>query len=29
LVGDVAIGFQARGIAIFRVDQVHGLTLLC
>ena len=26
LVGDVAIGFQARGIAIFRVDQVHGLT---
>ncbi len=29
LVGDVAIGFQARGIAVFRVDQVHGFALLC
>ena len=29
LIRDMTIGFQARGIAIFRVDHVHGLTLLC
>ena len=27
LVGDVGISLQARGIAVFRVDQVHGLAL--
>ena len=29
LVRDVTVGFQAGGIAIFCVDQVHGLALLC